>query len=180
MTLFLIILVLLLAGVCAFILFSKNSDLYNTIFGNSITRRIEKRKRIEGEVEVLKKQQKVESERVVKSYNTKRETFINNTKVQISNYEAQIKALENQQEATLSLYAEQQKVALDEVINEFDRKIMNKINKAKKLNYLVEAEQKNIQDIVEPGQPNAPRKRVKLNEEIKRLDSEEVEKSDKE
>lgn len=172
MVVFLIILIALLALGVAYILLNKNSDVFNTIFGNSITRRIEKRKRLEGEVEVLKKQQKVESERVIKSYATKRETLINNTNVQISNLKNQIKVLENQQEATLGLYAEQQKVTLDEVINEFDRKIMSKINKAKKLNYLVEAEQKNIQDIVEPGQPNAPKERITLNENIENIDKE--------
>jgi hypothetical protein len=58
---------------------------------------------------------------------------------------------------------------LDETINEFDRKIVNKTNKAKKLGYLVEAEQKNIEDVINPQQPNAPRTPIAEATEVKAI-----------
>ena len=126
------------------------------IFGNGVVRKVEKKKRVEGEVEVLKKQQKVQTENVINTYEQRKASVVDNTNAQINALQAQIVALKNSKETKCKLLDEEKKVAIDKVINEFDQKIVSKSNYAKKLGYLITAEQKNLQDVVSPDQPNAP------------------------
>ena len=139
--------------------------MLNFIFGNTITRKVESKKRIEGEVEVLKKQQKVKSESTVKDYNAKKTLAIDSINAQINNYKAQIKNLEQLKKDKEEMFEKEMRVAVDKVINDYDRKIINKINKAKKLGYYIDAEQRNIQDVIKPDQPNAPKSSMILNED---------------
>lgn len=139
--------------------------MLNFIFGNTITRKVESKKRIEGEVEVLKKQQKVKSESTVKDYNAKKTLAIDSINAQINNYKAQIKNLEQLKKDKEEMFEKEMRVAVDKVINDYDRKIINKINKAKKLGYYIDAEQRNIQDVIKPDQPNAPKSSKILNED---------------
>lgn len=138
--------------------------MFEFIFGNSITRKVESKKRIEGEIEVLKKQQKVKAESTVKEYNSKKALTIDSINAQINNYKAQIKNLEQLKKDKEEMYDKEMRVAVDKVMNDYDRKIIAKINKAKKLGYYIDAEQKNIQDVITPDQPNAPTTKKVLNE----------------
>lgn len=131
--------------------------MFEFIFGNSITRKVESKKRIEGEIEVLRKQQKVKAESTVKEYNSKKALTIDSINAQINNYKAQIKNLEQLKKDKEEMYDKEMRVAVDKVINDYDRKIVAKTNKAKKLGYYIDAEQRNIQDVIDPTQPNAPK-----------------------
>lgn len=138
--------------------------MFEFIFGNSITRKVESKKRIEGEIEVIRKQQKVKAESTVKEYNSKKALTIDSINAQINNYKAQIKNLEQLKKDKEEMYDKEMRVAVDKVMNDYDRKIIAKINKAKKLGYYIDAEQKNIQDVITPDQPNAPTTKKVLNE----------------
>lgn len=162
--------ILLVAIIIAFVLLMVfKKEWVMSIFGNSITGKVERKKRIEGEIEVLKKQEKVECERVLKDFQAKREQLENDTNAEIARLKSEINRLNTNRDAQLILFDEQQKVMLDETIYEFDRKIVNKTNKAKKLGYLVEAEQKNIEDVINPAQPNAPKAPVVEATEVKSI-----------
>lgn len=138
--------------------------MFEFVFGNTITRKVESKKRIEGEIEVLRKQQKVKAESTVKEYNSKKALTIDSINAQINNYKAQIKNLEQLKKDKEEMYDKEMRVAVDKVMNDYDRKIIAKINKAKKLGYYIDAEQKNIQDVITPDQPNAPTTKKVLNE----------------
>ena len=125
-------------------------------FGNSITWKVEKQKRIEGEVEVLKKQQKVEVERITKENEAKRKATVDQINAEIAQMQANIASLKQSRTDKIALSAEELKVSVDKAINDYNRKIVNKQNKAKKLGYYIDAEQRNIQDVINPEQPNAP------------------------
>lgn len=155
----LIILVIVLAIAVALLIFKR--DLLTSIFGSNVVRKVEKKKRIEGEIEVLKKQEKVQTENVIKSYDQKKKDLADSTSAQVNALQAQITSLKSNKETQTKLLDEERKVALDKVINEFDQKITNKKNQAKKLGYLIEAEQKNLQDVIDPNQPNQPTEQPK-------------------
>lgn len=138
--------------------------MFEFVFGNTITRKVESKKRIEGEIEVLRKQQKVKAESTVKEYNSKKALTTDSINAQINNYKAQIKNLEQLKKDKEEMYDKEMRVAVDKVMNDYDRKIIAKINKAKKLGYYIDAEQKNIQDVITPDQPNAPTTKKVLNE----------------
>lgn len=126
------------------------------LFGNSITRKVEKKKRIDGEVEVLKKQQKVQCEAVIKDYDERKQAVIDSINAQIVSLEAQIEALKTSKESRCALLDEERKVALDKTINEYDLKIVSRQNESKKLSHYIDAENRSIQDVITPDQPNAP------------------------
>lgn len=162
--------IFLIAVIAAFVLLMVfKREWIMSVFGNSITSKVEQKKRIEGQIEVLRKQEKVECERVIKDFTARKEQLENDTNTEIARLKAEINRLNTNRDAQLVLFAEQQKVMLDETINEFDRKIVNKTNKAKKLGYLVEAEQKNIEDVINPQQPNAPRTPISEATEVKAI-----------
>lgn len=138
--------------------------MFEFVFGNTITRKVESKKRIEGEIEVLRKQQKVKAESTVKEYNSKKALTTDSINAQINNYKAQIKNLEQLKKDKEEMYDKEMRVAVDKVMNDYDRRIIAKINKAKKLGYYIDAEQKNIQDVITPDQPNAPTTKKVLNE----------------
>ena len=66
-----VILAILLVAVGILLIVKR--DMFTSIFGGSITRMVEKQKKINGEIEVLKKQQKVKSEEVIKEAASKEE-----------------------------------------------------------------------------------------------------------
>lgn len=142
------------------------------IFGNPVVRKVERKKRIEGEVEVLKKQQKVEVESITKDYEVKQSSTIDSINAQIGSLKAQIASLNKAKEDRVNLLREEMKVAIDKTINEFDRKIVAKQNKAKKLGYLIDADRNSEEDAIDAQKPNAPTTKPTmgfkpLNEEVK-------------
>lgn len=128
--------------------------MFDIIFSSLITRRIQKKQKLEGQVEVLKKQQKLASEKIIKEYDLKKQNLKFNTDSEIAECEKQIKELNAEKERQDYLLAEQQKVELDEVINKYNQKITSKKNSIKKLTHLIDAERQSQEDILNPDQPN--------------------------
>lgn len=151
LTIILAIVVLVFIGLLIF-----KKEWFISLFGNSITGKVEKKKRIEGEIEVLKKEQKVKVEETTKAYDVRKASELDSITAQINNYKAQIKNLEKAKQDRADMLAEELKVDIDKVVNSYDRKIISKQNQAKKLGYYIDAEQKNIEDVIDPDQPNAP------------------------
>lgn len=121
------------------------------IFGDSIVKNVERHNKLLGDIEVLKKQQKVSSEAVLKSYATKKRDFINSVDSEVSKLQAQIASLKEHKVAQLELLDEERKVMLDKTINDYDRKITSTYNKAKKLEHLIQAEKANMEDVIKPS-----------------------------
>lgn len=126
------------------------------IFGNTITKKVEKKNKIEGEVEVLKKEQKVAVEAVMKDFDEKKQEVVDSVDAQIVSLEAQIASLKTSKVTRCNLLDEHRKVALDKTINDYNIKIVQKQNEAKKLGHYIDAENRSIQDTINPSQPNAP------------------------
>ena len=149
-----IILTILLVGVIYLCVFKK--DKIALWFGNSITSKVERQKKLNGEVEVLKKEQKVRIEETEKEFEVKENETLDSLDAQINSLKAQIKSLQKAKEDRSKLLIEEKKVAIEKVTNKYNRKIVYKVNQAKKLGYYIDAEQKNVQDVIAPDQPNAP------------------------
>lgn len=149
-----VILAVLLVAVGTLLIIKR--DMFSSIFGGSITRMVERQKKIDGEIEVLKKQQKVESEEVIKEAATKKKALIDAIEANIQALQAQISSLKEQKKTKLALIDEKTKVELDKVINDFDQKIIAKKNQSKRLTHLIGAEKMNMDDILSPDTPNMP------------------------
>ena len=149
-----VILAILLVAVGVLLIVKR--DMFTSIFGGSITRMVEKQKKINGEIEVLKKQQKVKSEEVIKEAATKKKALSDAVEANIQALQAQISSLKEQKKTKTALIDESTKVELDKVINDFDQKIVAKKNQSKRLTHLIGAEKMNMEDILSPELPNAP------------------------
>jgi hypothetical protein len=141
-----VVLAILLVGAILLMVFKK--DLFTSIFGNSITKMVEKQKRVLGEIEVLKKQQKVESEEVCKDFADQKTSLCDAIDANIQALQAQISSLKEQKKTKCALLDEKKKVTLDKVINDFDQKITSKRNQAKRIGHLIGAERLNMEDIL--------------------------------
>lgn len=137
-------------------------------FGNSITYRVERKKKIEGQVEVLKKEQKVKVDETTKEFEVKKSVILDSLNANIAACRAQIKALEQEKKDKDELLEQEKKVAIDKVLNMYNAKITSKQNEAKKLGYYIDAEKRNIQDVIDPSQPNAPTEKRILVETVKK------------
>ena len=102
------------------------------LFKNNVIRQVERKQKLEGEVEVLKKQQKVESEKIIKDFAAKKIALADSIQAQIGALQAQIASLKNQKTAQLELLDEQKKVTLDKKIHDYDNQIICKRKKVKK------------------------------------------------
>ena len=99
------------------------------LFKNNVIRQVERKQKLEGEVEVLKKQQKVESEKIIKDFAAKKIALADSIQAQIGALQAQIASLKNQKTAQLELLDEQKKVTLDKKIHDYDNQIICKETK---------------------------------------------------
>lgn len=133
---------------------------------NKITKMIEKSKCLEGQIGVLKKEQKVKSETLCKECEARKIAYTNTTNAEIANLEAQIETKKKQIITYNAACDQQLKVDLDKAINDYDLKITKKLNEKNRLTNLIEAEHKNNMDVMVDNAPNAPTKRI-LNEDIK-------------
>lgn len=145
------------------------------IFNHNVGRMLEKKRSMEQEIEVLKKQQKMECEEVLNNHNQKMldlkdstQAAIDDINAQIQSLKASINSVNASKVAQEKVFQEQLKVEMDKTTNKFDRKIVAKQNKVKRLARFIEAEEKNIQDAIHnTTTPNAPN-----NEAIKNVDTE--------
>ncbi len=130
--------------------------IFDYIFGNTVTRKVEKKNKIDGQVEVLKKKQKVESEKIIHEYEDKKTATIDNITATINALQAQIASLKISKDTKCQMLDEERKVKLDKIINDFNIKIVNKQNQSKRLTRYIEAEMRNMEDATSHPQPNAP------------------------
>lgn len=154
MVVFWIIFAVVIIGAGILVYFNKEKIM--GFFGNSITRKVEKYNKLMGTVEVLKKQQKVNSESVLKAYAVKQADLTNSVNAEVARLQAQINSLKDHKKAQSELLEEERKVAIDKTINDFDQRIANIKNRATKLMHLIEAEKKNMEDVINPTPINAP------------------------
>lgn len=150
-----IIIAIVLVSLIA-VLILRKVGMFEFVFGNSITRKVEKRRRMIGEIEVLKKQQKVKCEEILKTFAQDKADLAAKTDAEINSLQAQILSLKEHKKTQTALLDEREKVVIDETINKFDQMIVNKQNQVKRLNRYIDAEQKNIEDVINPDTPNAP------------------------
>ena len=138
--------------------------MFETLFRDSITRKVEKKRKLEGEIALLKKQQKVKSEAVIKDYDKKKVEMVNNINAEITAYKANIDTLTTSISVQSGLLEQEKKVELDKVISDFDQRIIAKQNKLKRVTNFIEAEKKNMEDVISTELPNAPQQVVKTEE----------------
>ena len=130
---------------------------FDFLFGNSVIRKVERKRKLEGEIEVLKKQQKVEIEKISKLTDEKKANLADSIDAQVAALNAQINNLKKQKVTQQDLLDEQRKVEIDKKVNDFNQKITAKQNKVKRLGHFIDAERKNQEDALNPEQPNAPK-----------------------
>ena len=151
-----LIVLLSLVIVSTILLLVFKKDWVATIFGNSITSKVEKKKKVENKIQVLKKEQKMKTDKIVAEYKSKEEAFKNNATAQINSLKARIKTLENEIKVNSDVLLQERKVELDKVTHEYDEKIINQQNLVNRLSNFIGAEKKNMEDAITNTQPNAP------------------------
>ena len=140
--------------------------MFNFLTKSPIQRSVEKKNKLMNDIEVLKTQQKVRYENIIADFESRKTQYSNNTDAQIAALQNQIANLKVLKVTQIQAYEKEKTVALKKVDNEFDQKILNKSNEVKKLANLIEKDQKDMQDIMEPTKSNAPRDNRKvLNED---------------
>ena len=142
--------------------------MFEKLFKTSIQRHVEKKCRLENEIEVLKTQQKVRSENVISEFNSKKTQHQNNVDAQIAALQNQIENLKVSKTTQVEAFEKERIVALKKVDNEFDAKILAKQNEVKKLSNLIEKEQKDMRDIVQPQKATAPKDNRRILNECKK------------
>ena len=135
--------------------------MFNIFGRNSITYNVEMKNKLKNKVEVLKKQQKVAAETILKNFEIKRNDLASTTRAEIAMLEARIASLKHHQKVQSEILGEEQKVELEKSMNTFDAKILTINNKIKRLSNSITAENQNIQDVLNPTNPNAPEEQVK-------------------
>lgn len=124
---------------------------------NRMQRFVERKKRFEGDVEVLKTKQKVEYENVVRNFKAKKSQLENDVAVEIKALLTQIDNLKKMKLTQTTALDEAMKVELKKVDNRFNQQILAKQNEIKKLNNMIDKEQKDIRDLISVQSPNAPK-----------------------
>lgn len=151
-----IIVLLSLVIIASVLLFIFKKDWVAAIFGNSITSKVEKKKKVENQIEVLKKEEKMKSEKIMAEYKAKDENFKNNADAEINSLKARIKTLEQEKLTNEKVLEQEKRVELDKIFHDYDERIINKKNLVNRLNNFIGAEKKNMQDAIDNTQPNQP------------------------
>ena len=136
--------------------------IFEKLFRTGIQRHVEKKSKLENEIEVLRTQQKVKSEIIIADYDSKKAQHQNNIDAQISALQNEIENLKVLRATQTTSLDKEKVVQLKKVDNEFDAKILTKQNEIKKLSNLINKEQKDMEDLVSPLKPNAPKDNRKI------------------
>ena len=131
-------------------------------FKTNIQRHVEKRNKLENEIEILKTRQKVKYESVIDEYEGKKVQYQNNVEAQINALNNQIENLKISKVTQGQAYDKEKFVELKRIDNEFDQKILTKQNEVKKLTNLINKEQKDMIDLINPTKANAPKNNKKI------------------
>ena len=116
----------------------------------------------------MKTQQKVRSENVIADYNSRKVQHENNVDAQIAALENQIENLKVSKTTQVEAFEKEKTVALKKVDNYFDARILTKENEVAKLTNLIEKEQKDMRDLVQPKKANAPKDNRRILNESKK------------
>ena len=138
------------------------------LFKTNIQRYVEKKNKLENEIEILKTQQKVKSETVIADFESKKTQFQNNVDAQIATLQNQIENLKVSKVTQVTAFEKERIVELKKVDNEFDAKILARQNEVKKIANLIDKEQKDMRDLVNPLKSNAPKDNRKILNENKK------------
>lgn len=138
------------------------------LFKTNIQRYVEKKNKLENEIEVLKTQQKVKSETVIADFESKKTQFQNNVDAQIATLQNQIENLKVSKVTQVTAFEKERIVELKKVDNEFDAKILARQNEVKKIANLIDKEQKDMRDLVNPLKSNAPKDNKRILTETKK------------
>lgn len=138
------------------------------LFKTSIQRHVERKAKVENQIQVLKTQQKVKSENVVSEYNSKKVQHENTIDAQIAALENQIENLKVSKTTQVEAFEKEKTVALKKVDNYFDARILEKENEVMKLANLIDKEQKDMRDLVQPKKSNAPKDNRRILNESKK------------
>lgn len=123
-------------------------SIINRIFGNDVVSKVEKKEKIEGQIEVLKKEQTVKFENKVKEYETRKTNTGNSIEAQINNLQAQIRSLRANKDSQIELIQKELTVELDKIVNKYSQKITKKENAKNRLANLIVAENKNLTEVI--------------------------------
>lgn len=132
------------------------------LFKTNIQRHVEKLNKLENQIEILKTQQKVRYEGILDEYESRKIQYQNNVDGQIKALENQIENFKISKVTQSQAYDKQKFVELKRIDNEFDQKILTKKNEVKKLTNLINKEQKDMTDLINPTKANAPKDNKKL------------------
>ena len=136
--------------------------MFKFFMKSPIQRSVEKTNKLQHDIEVLKTQQKVKYENIIADFESRKTQYSNNTDAQIAALKNQIANLEVLKITQIQAYEKEKTVELKKVDNEFDQKILEKTNEVKKLGNLIQKEQRDMEDIVEPTKSNAPKDNRKV------------------
>lgn len=142
--------------------------IFDFLFKTRLQRHVEKKSKITNEVELLKTQQKVKSEAVISDFDSKKAQHQNTIEAQITALQNEIENLKVSKAAYIASLDKERVVELNKVDNEFDAKILFKQNEIKKLNNLIEKEQKDMRDLIQPYNANAPKNNRRILNENKK------------
>lgn len=137
------------------------------LFKTAFQRHVERKAKVEKQIELLKNQQKVKSENVIAEYDSKVTQAKNNIDAQITALKNQIENLKVAKKTQTETITKEREIAIKKLDNEFDAKILAKKNELKKLTNLIEKEQKDMADFVNPERANAPKDNRKILNESK-------------
>ena len=142
--------------------------MLDKLFKTTIQRYVEKKNKLENEIEILKTQQKVKSETVIADFESKKTQFQNNVDAQIATLQNQIENLKVSKVTQVTAFEKERIVELKKVDNEFDAKILARQNEVKKIANLIDKEQKDMRDLVNPLKSNAPKDNKRILTETKK------------
>lgn len=129
-------------------------SIINRLFGNDVVSKVEKKEKIEGQIEVLKKEQTVKFENKVKEYETRKTNAGNSIEAQINNLQAQIRSLRASKDSQIELIQKELTVELDKIVNKYSQKITKKENAKNRLANLIVAENKNLTEVITKNTTN--------------------------
>lgn len=141
--------------------------MFEKLFKSNIQRYMEKKNKLVNQVTVLKTQQKVRYENVNSDYESRKCQLENTIDAQISALTNEIANLKLTRKTQAEAFDKEKVVELKKIDNEFDQKILNKMNEITKLKNLIEKEEKDLRDLIEPVKTNAPIDNRKILTEMK-------------
>ena len=123
--------------------------MFDWLFKDKVVLKVEKKKKLENAIELLKKEKQIQFETIVKDFDMQKINLSTDVETQIKALEAQINCLRQELKAQLALIQKRSVIELDKVINEYDQRISIKQNELNKLLNLIEADKKSLNQVID-------------------------------